>query len=166
MARTSRRPGASEQAFIRAGLRSYPQSLDVIERFQKIVLSAIREAFEAGLTGRNGKIWRQIDRIRMHEGIEGKDLYVGRYGDRSAFDVGLYWESNGEPGVWASVCVTDRAIADWLRKRLERVKGKHYEEEDNDYKYRFSRYEIVPGFSRKVLVNTLRKSIDWWPSDI
>lgn len=113
----------------------------------------------------NGKITKKIGGKRTIVGAEGKYLYAGKYGDLSAVDVGLYWEKNGTAGVWASVCVADKSLADLLRRKWSK-KQRPETEEDNDYKYRFTYYEDISGPSVKELIASMKTAMDKWPTDI
>lgn len=160
---------SGEAKFLKDGLQSYPKALDVIHRFEELVLGACREAFEDSLKRFDGRITKMIGRAKTttgaNTGAKGKWLYAGRYGDLSAVDVGLYWENDGTPSVWASVCVADKSLADWLKGKLSK-KERPEAENDEDYKYRFTYYENVSGVGIKGLIKSMKEAMQKWPEGI
>lgn len=164
MSKKQRLEASVQDKFLGQGLKIYPKAKDIIRCFEETVLNANRNALEIFLKHFGPKIINKLGRAKTTTGAEQDGLYAGRYGDLVAIDVGIYWENGGTPSVWASVCVEDKVMADWLwkmirKRRLER-------EEDEYYAHRFTSYETVSGSGVKGLNQSMRIAMDKWPKDI
>jgi hypothetical protein len=157
---------SNHEKFLKQGFQDYPKAINVIQRFEKLVIDASTDALENWLKSINPKILKKLGRVRTSSGTEGECLYAGRYSDVVGIDTGLYWEKNGVPGVCASVCVTDKAISDWLLKCIKKQRLVIERENDDYYEDRFTSYEKMSGKGMKGLSNSMKKAIQKWPRDI